>query len=86
MQEKKVSPLAVLMLMRGKTQQEVADFLGVRRETVSNWMRGKSEPKLSLDEWFRLAKFLDTPIDKLPRTFSPKRIEENDELMIKFKE
>jgi transcriptional regulator with XRE-family HTH domain len=74
MDEKSVSPLAVIMTMRGKTQQQIADLLDVRRETVSNWMTGKTIPKLSLEEWDKLAKFLGTTMDKLPKSFAPQPI------------
>ena len=74
MDKKSVSPLAVIMTMRGITQQQIADLLNVRRETVSNWMTGKTPARLTLEEWERLAKFLDTTIDKLPKSFAPQPI------------
>jgi len=48
---KEQSPLIPLMALRGVTQQQIADTLGVRRETVSNWMTGKTVARLSLEEW-----------------------------------
>jgi transcriptional regulator with XRE-family HTH domain len=69
--DKNISPLAPLMAIRGRTQQEIADLLDVRRETVSNWMTGKTTPKLSLEDWDRLAEFLGTSLDKVPRSFAP---------------
>jgi len=77
MYEKSVSPLAGLMTMRGKTQQQIADLLDVRRETVSNWMTGKTPTRLTLEEWDRLAKFLDTSLEHLPRSFAPQPIHRN---------
>jgi len=74
MVEKSRSPLAELMYLRGKTQQDVANVLGVRRETVSSWLTGRTVPKLSLEEWDKLAEFLETTIDKLPRRFGPQPI------------
>jgi transcriptional regulator with XRE-family HTH domain len=62
------------MAIRGITQQQIADELGIRRETVSHWMTGKTTPKLSLEEWDRLAELLGTTIDHLPRTFAPQPI------------
>lgn len=59
------------MYLRGVTQQDLADELGVRRETVSNWVTGKTVARLSLEEWDKLAKKLGTTIDKLPRSFAP---------------
>lgn len=68
------SPLVELMFLRGVTQQDVADKLGVRRETVSHWVTGKTEAKLSLEQWDALAELLGTTIDKLPRKLGPQPI------------
>jgi len=68
------SPLIPLMALRGKTQQDIADFLGVTRHTVGNWMTGRTEARLSLSQWYALAEFLGTTIDKLPRSFAPQPI------------
>jgi DNA-binding XRE family transcriptional regulator len=69
------SPLVPLMAIRGKTQQDVADFLGVRRETVWSWTTGKTEAKLTLSQWFALAEFLGTTIDRMPRSFAPQSVD-----------
>jgi transcriptional regulator with XRE-family HTH domain len=74
MLEKEQSPLVPLMAMRGITQQQIADTLGIRRETVSNWMTGKTIPRLSLEEWDKLAQLLGTSVDHLPRNFAPQPI------------
>ncbi len=66
------------MAIRGRTQQEIADLLDVRRETVSNWMTGKTTPKLSLEDWDRLAEFLGTSLDKVPRSFAPQPTHTHD--------
>jgi transcriptional regulator with XRE-family HTH domain len=68
------SPLYPLMAIRGVTQQDIADLLNVTRNTVGNWMSGKTPCRLTLDEWQRLADFLGTTIDKLPRSFAPQPI------------
>lgn len=72
--EKSQSPLVPLMAIRGITQQQIADTLGVRRETVSNWMTGKTPARLTLDEWDKLAQLLGTSVDRLPRSFAPQSI------------
>lgn len=84
MAKKRLSPLKVLAsqahksaLMRlmgakGLTQNDVAQCLGVTSRTVAHWTSGKTTPRLSLKEWDKLAKFLGTTIDKLPRNFAPK--------------
>jgi transcriptional regulator with XRE-family HTH domain len=73
--QKLVSPLVSLMAMRGVTQKEIAELLGVTRHTVSNWTTGKTPARLTLDEWDKLAALLGTTIDKLPRTFAPQPID-----------
>ncbi len=71
---KQISPLVPLMAIRGITQKEIAQYLGVTPHTVSNWVTGKTEPHLTLDQWHRLAELLNTTIDKLPRSFAPEPI------------
>jgi hypothetical protein len=68
------SPLIPFMAIRGVTQQEIADALEIRRETVSRWMTGKTPARLTLEEWDKLAKLLGTSVDSLPRDFAPKPI------------
>ena len=75
MNDKLVSPLTPLMAMRGITQKEIAQTLGVTRHTVSNWTTGKTPARLTLEEWDKLAQLLGTSIDKLPRSFAPQPIE-----------
>lgn len=65
------SPLMRLMGKRGLTLEDVASCLDVSSRTVSYWTAGKTTPRLSLKEWDKLAKFLGTTIDKLPRNFAP---------------
>ncbi|WP_072143655.1 helix-turn-helix transcriptional regulator [Pseudanabaena sp. 'Roaring Creek'] len=77
MGKKGVSPLAVILTMRGKTQQEIADLLNVRRETVSNWMTGKTPARLTLEEWSKLANFLDMTLEQLPKSFAPQPINDS---------
>lgn len=68
------SPLVPLMAIRGVTQQEIADALGVRRETVSDWMRGVRSAKLSLGDWRKLADLLGVPIERMPDDLGPQPI------------
>ncbi len=74
MEVKLISPLAPMMAMRGITQKEIAESLGVTRHTVSNWMTGKTPARLTLEEWDKLANLLETTIDRLPRSFAPQPI------------
>ncbi|CAK1233307.1 helix-turn-helix transcriptional regulator [Fructobacillus fructosus] len=43
-----------------KTLREVAEAVGTSNQNISNWERGKSEPKLST--WQKLADFFDVPV------------------------
>ena len=42
---------------KGLKQQEIAELLGVKRNTYSDWENGKTEP--SFDNLFKLADFFD---------------------------
>ena len=64
------SPLVRVMGKRGITQAGIAEHLGVSRQTVSNWIHGRSTPCLSLKDWHKLANLLGTTIDKLPLNFA----------------
>jgi DNA-binding XRE family transcriptional regulator len=78
------SPLVPLMVIRGITQKDIAEELGVTPHTVTNWVKGRSEPHLTLNQWHKLADLLGTTIDKLPRSFAPQSIHNSvDELLIK---
>lgn len=68
------SPLIPLMALRGISQKDIALYLGVTPHTVTNWVKGKTEPHLTLEQWHRLAELLGTTIDKLPRSFAPQPI------------
>lgn len=55
----------ILLLRRrkGLSQQQVADAIGVKRATISNWENGVSYPLF--EDLIRLAKSLDTDITTL---------------------
>ena len=48
---------------KGLKQQELAEILGVKRNTYSDWENGKTEP--SFDNLFKLADFFDISLDWL---------------------
>lgn len=73
--DNEVSPLAMLRRIRGNiTQNEVADALGVDRNTVSRWELGTSQPKLAPWQVKKLCKLLQITIDELPDSFAPQPI------------
>lgn len=77
MAKQEQSPLTILIVMRGISQKEIAAQLGVTQHTVTNWVKGKTEPHLTLNQWFKFAEILGTSIDKLPRSFAPQPIEKS---------
>lgn len=69
-----VSPIVGLMALRGVTQKEIADALQVSEQTVSNWMTGRTEAKLTFGDWRKLAKVLDCDLEHLPDSLSPQPV------------
>jgi DNA-binding Xre family transcriptional regulator len=68
------SPLIPLMALRGYKQKDIAEHLGFTEKTVSNWMTGKTETRLTLAEWKKLAAFLGCALEDLPDSFAPQAI------------
>lgn len=48
------------------SQQDVAQSLGVSRQTVSNWETGNSKPELSLEQVKRLCCLLQVKFEEIP--------------------
>lgn len=74
------SPLMRLRVLRRATQEDIAKLLDVTVQTVRNWEAGRTEPRLTLKQWDKLAAFLDVPLQELPRDFSPQPIHNATEL------
>jgi putative transcriptional regulator len=55
--------IRVLRAMREITQEELADALGVTRQTIIAIEKGKYDPSLPLA--FRIARFFDLPVEKI---------------------
>ncbi|WP_055075022.1 helix-turn-helix transcriptional regulator [Pseudanabaena sp. 'Roaring Creek'] len=73
--ETKISPLAMLRRLRGDvTQDEIANALGVDRNTVSRWELGKAKPKLEVWQVKKLCELLDVTLDDLPDSFAPQPV------------
>jgi putative transcriptional regulator len=62
------------MALRGYKQKDIAEHLGLSEQTVSNWMTGRTEAKLSLSEWKKLALYLGCRLEDLPDSFAPQPI------------
>lgn len=57
-----MTEIRALLERKGKSQQEVADALGVTKQAVGKWVRGEA---ISLDNLRRLARYLDVSISEL---------------------
>lgn len=55
--------LVQLRKIRGLTQQQIADKIGINRGSYSNWEKGKREP--NLENIIKIAKILNTTTDYL---------------------
>ena len=63
-----------LRTLRRVKQSELADALGVSRQTVSNWETGREEPRLKLWQIKALCKALNITVEQLPDSFGPQPI------------
>ncbi len=77
--KKPLSSLMRLRTIRHITQKELADSLGVTENTVANWERGRSIPKLTPNQFKTLLKVLEISIDDLPDDFGPPKHNNTDE-------
>ena len=55
--------LALLRNLRGMTQEEVAEVIGISRQSYSKWGQGETLPDIEKCDW--LAKFYGFAIDAL---------------------
>jgi transcriptional regulator with XRE-family HTH domain len=64
-------PLTPVTLRKraNKTQRQVAERLGKKVGTISDWERGKTKPQLSFSEVKVLMEFLDCTLDELIEAF-----------------
>lgn len=61
--EKFIKRLKLLRRIRGFKQEEVANYVGVKRNTYSDWENGKTEPSLS--KLLLLSDLYSIPLDWL---------------------
>jgi len=78
MAKKPWSPLRRLRTLQQLTQKELADALGVTQDTVANWERGRSVPRLTIPQFKTLLKVLQVTPEELPDDFSPPRTSSGD--------
>ena len=71
MAERFESLLMKLRLLRGISQEKLAEALGVTTHTVSNWEVGRSIPKLTPRQYKALLRKLQITSDQLPNDFGP---------------
>lgn len=64
-----VSPLELLREQAGKTQEEVAEALGVTDHTYRNWVKGRAIAKLTVRQIKTLCRVLNTPLEEMPDDF-----------------
>ncbi len=69
MAKEALSPLLKLRTLQNITQRELADALGVTTDTIANWERGRSVPKLTIPQFKTLLKVLQVTVDELPDDF-----------------
>ncbi len=74
MAQKKISPYVSLMAARGLTQEELAEILGVSSTTLRNWIKGRTTPSLTLEQWKTLSRVLKVPMNELP-SWEPRTID-----------
>lgn len=62
--------LLVKLRKRAKlSQQDLADRLGIRQKTISDWENGKSSPEMPLSTYQRLWQVLGCSVDELIQAF-----------------
>lgn len=59
------------------TQKELADSLGVTKNTVANWEKGRAIPKLTPAQYKTLLKMLNISVEDLPDYFGPSKPSQN---------
>lgn len=72
------SPLVPLMAKIGVQQKDIAAALGVSEQTVSNWMTGRTQAKLTLSDWRKLAATLGVDLNELPDELGPQPVQESE--------
>jgi transcriptional regulator with XRE-family HTH domain len=68
---KKESPLEALRMRANKTQEQVADALGVTDHTYRNWVKGRAVAKLTIQQVKALCDVLGCELRELPDDFAP---------------
>ncbi|MBE9159735.1 helix-turn-helix transcriptional regulator [Nodosilinea sp. LEGE 06152] len=66
---KKESPLEVLRMKAGVTQEAVSEALGVTDHSYRNWVKGRSEARLTIRQVKALCAILKCELKDLPDDF-----------------
>jgi DNA-binding XRE family transcriptional regulator len=66
---RKESPLEVLRMKAGVTQEAISDALGVTDHSYRNWVKGRSEAKLTIRQVKALCRILNCSLEDLPDDF-----------------
>jgi putative transcriptional regulator len=69
-----ISPLMTLRQKAALNQSELAEILGVSKQTISNWEVGRKIPTLTIPQTKALCKALGVTLDDLPDSFAPQPI------------
>lgn len=63
METKRLNKIKIALLEKGKSQKDLADFLGVGAVSVSRWCTNDVQP--SLDTLYKIAEYLDINVCEL---------------------
>ena len=74
MTEELESPIMRLRVLRRMSQQQLADEVGVTRQTISAWENGHQTPTLTVSQMRKLCVALGVSFDQLPDNFGPQPI------------
>ncbi|KPQ34598.1 MAG: putative transcriptional regulator [Phormidesmis priestleyi Ana] len=59
------------------TQEALSDALGITDHTYRNWIKGRSEPTMTVRQMKRLCELLECSLDDLPDDFTEVDLQDN---------
>ena len=75
--KRKVPKVEALRRRADITQEGLANALGITDHTYRNWIKGRSEPTMSVRQMKRLCSLLGCSLDDLPDDFTQGDTEED---------